>query len=275
MPARGREESMTTARRRIHLGLGLLASALAMGAASARAETTQCTPITSLPGVITAPGVYCLTGDLATRMTSGNAIEIQADNVVLDLNGHRLNGGGAGAGTTAIGIYAYQRRNVTIRNGTVYGFLKGIYVTEEGTPIVATGLLIEDMRMDRNTYIGIQVTHRAAVIRHNQVLLTGGTTVEPGAFGIGVRGSENRVLDNDIVTLTKQGLPGTTWGIYVTSDEDDYLPPTLVIANRITNADRGITFADAVISGPSKYRDNLTRGVLVPYTGGIDAGNNH
>src|SRR5262249_57244754 len=104
---------MTTERRlrRIRPVLGLLAAALGMGASSARAETTQCLPVTSVPSVITSPGVYCLIGDLATRMTSGNAIEIQADNVVLDLNGHRLNGAGGGAGTTAMGIYAFQRRN--------------------------------------------------------------------------------------------------------------------------------------------------------------------
>ena len=62
----------------------------------ARAETVNCAAITALPAVITVPGVYCLTGDLSTAMTSGNAIEIQANFAVLDMNGFKLDGHAAG-----------------------------------------------------------------------------------------------------------------------------------------------------------------------------------
>ena len=72
--------------------------------ATAQAETVNCTPITTLPAVITVQGIYCLTGNLSTAMTSGNAIEIQTNNVVLDLNGFKLGGLAAGSGTGAAGI---------------------------------------------------------------------------------------------------------------------------------------------------------------------------
>ena len=75
----------------------------------AQAETTECTVITSLPYTISTQGIYCLKGNLATSMTSGNAIEINTNNVVIDLNGYKLGGLGAGPGTTARGIHAYQR----------------------------------------------------------------------------------------------------------------------------------------------------------------------
>ena len=48
------------------------------------------TAITSPPYVIATQGVYCLTGNLSTSITTGSAIEIQANNVTLDLNGFKL-----------------------------------------------------------------------------------------------------------------------------------------------------------------------------------------
>src|SRR5712691_1804649 len=96
----------------------LVLLALVLGAAPARAETVACTPITALPAVITGQGIYCFTGHLSTAMTSGNAIDIQTNNVVLDLNGFKLGGLAAGLGTFAVGIHAIDRQNITIKNGT-------------------------------------------------------------------------------------------------------------------------------------------------------------
>jgi len=53
-----------------------VAVGLVLSAASARGETVNCTPVTSVPTTIAASGVYCLTTDLDTSMTSGNAITI-------------------------------------------------------------------------------------------------------------------------------------------------------------------------------------------------------
>ena len=97
----------------------VVAPAVVLGAAAARAETTQCTPVTGLPAVITVQGIYCLTGDLSTAITSGNAIEIATNNVILDLNGYKIGGLAAGPGTMANGIMAFGRQNVTIKNGTM------------------------------------------------------------------------------------------------------------------------------------------------------------
>ena len=79
---------------------------LATLATSVQAETINCTPITSLPATIDAQGLYCLTGNLATGQTSGNAIIINANNVTLDLNGWKVGGQAAGSGTNAAGIYS-------------------------------------------------------------------------------------------------------------------------------------------------------------------------
>ena len=37
----------------------------------AQAETVNCTAVTTAPFTISAPGIYCLTGDLTTNLASG------------------------------------------------------------------------------------------------------------------------------------------------------------------------------------------------------------
>src|SRR6266851_7708628 len=88
-----RARSISTATRGAAL---LVMLVLGMGAAGAGAETVDCTPLTTLPAVITVQGVHCLTGDLSTPAASGSAIDIQVNNVVVDLNGFTLSGLGAG-----------------------------------------------------------------------------------------------------------------------------------------------------------------------------------
>ena len=86
--------------------------------APARAETINCTAITTLPYTITTAGVYCFTGTLQTAMISGNAITINANNVIIDMNSFTLSGLSAGSSTTATGFYALHRRYITIKNGS-------------------------------------------------------------------------------------------------------------------------------------------------------------
>jgi len=176
----------------------LTLTSLLLAAPSAWAETIDCTPITTLPYVITTQGIYCLTGDLATSMTSGNAIEIQTNNVTIDLNGWKLGGLAAGAGAWTSGIYAYQRKNITIRNGTIRGFAQGIYINDASPFTTSQGHLIEDIRADKNTWIGMQVRGRGNIVRRNQVLDTGGSTLFTYAYGIYLFGPGVRALNNDI-----------------------------------------------------------------------------
>jgi len=95
----------------------LFVSGLILFSSSGRAETVICMPITSLPAQITSQGVYCLTSKRGTSITTGVAIEILTNNVVLDLNGFALGGLGGGAGTQAVGISGTNVKNVTIKNG--------------------------------------------------------------------------------------------------------------------------------------------------------------
>lgn len=242
----------------------LVLLAWVVGAAPARAETVNCTPILALPAVITEQGVYCFTGDLATAITSGNAIDIQTNNVVLDLNGFKLGGLGAGLGTVANGIFAFNRQNLTIKNGTVRGFMSGIALFGTGQ-----GHVVEDIRADHNTIRGIVVEGTGNLIRNNQVIATGGgTCCGTGTAAVGIRaaGTGPRVLNNDVIDTTSPGdvaSRGIQFPALVTGG--------LAVNNRITNADIPIEYD---LSSNGKYRDNLTFGTG-GFEGGTDAGNNN
>jgi hypothetical protein len=223
----------------------------------------QCTAITSLPTTITTQGIYCLTTDFSLNLLSGNAVTINVNNVTIDLNGHKIGNIAAGLGTTAQGFYAYQRANVTIKNGTIRGFLYGINL--DGTyPLASQGHLVEDILADRNTCVGILVFGSDSVIRHNHVVATGGYGTDNDAHGIFVTGPGNRVIDNDIITVTPTGA---SIGFGIDFEGID----GIVAGNRITEAQLGIYMVDS----STKYRDNVTTDVTTPYTGGTDAGNNN
>jgi hypothetical protein len=154
----------------------VLATSLA-AAGSARAdETTFCnTFITSLPYTINVQGHYCFNRNLSVNITTGNAITINADYVVLDLNNFKLGGGAAGPATDAIGISAFQRSNTTIRNGNIRGFAHGI-VVDGSLGTKAQNVTIENNVVDGNYKTGINVFGENIVVRHNLVTNTGGST---------------------------------------------------------------------------------------------------
>src|SRR5207244_1986247 len=109
------------------------------------------TAIAAVPFTITTPGIYCVTQEITTNLATGNAIQIDASNVVLDLNGHKLGNLTAGPGTTATGIHAVDRKNITIKNGSVRGFEFGVLLEDSGN---SSGHIVEDIRADVNTFTG-------------------------------------------------------------------------------------------------------------------------
>jgi len=266
---------------------------LLLTAPGAWAETIDCTPITTLPYVITVQGIYCFTGNLATSMATGRAIDIQTNNVTIDLNGWKLGGLAAGAGTLTQGISAFQRKNITIRNGIIRGFFYGIRLDDNSPYTTSQGHLIEDIRADQNTWTGIEVRGRGNTVRRNQVVDTGGSTERSWVYGIQLRGPGGRVLNNDIsgtaatASSPARGLyfssadgavvegnriddvssGGNTYGVFINSSND-----VLVRGNSIISASTGIMYN----ASTGKYKDNLTSGVIIPFNGGgIDAGGNN
>ena len=259
----------------------------------AQAETTNCTAVTTLPHIINAQGVYCLTGNLSTKITSGNAITINTNNVSLDLNGFKLGGLGAGDSTQAFGIFADQRKNITIRNGIIRGFRAGIWFGDIFPYTTSQGHLVEDILADQNTVNGIKVFGRGNTIRRNQVVDTGGSTIFALATGIEVIGPGNDVLNNRIATTTARStgdakgiflsiahasvvqdnrigettaVDGDSYGIYI-----DFSDHVTARNNTITTADYGLFYTNST----GKYMGNLTADIaMAAFTGGTAVGTN-
>jgi hypothetical protein len=250
-----------------------------------RAETLNCTPVTALPAVISTQGIYCLTGNLATAQTSGNAIEITANNVTLDLNGWKVGGQAAGTGTKAIGIYS-AAANVTIKNGIVRGFLEGIALTGRGA-------VVRDMLIDQNTYVGISVNGPGAVVEHNQVVDTGPSTAFSflDALGIYATVSANgaTISNNTVSGLTPTGI-GDEFGIIANGPNStvrdnvvsDSARPTgggtsfgieqvnsIAVNNTVSNFDYGIYTLTAGI-----YAYNTLFNCTTAYSGGTAGAGN-
>lgn len=257
------------------------------------AETTNCTVIGMLPYTITAQGVYCFKKHLATNMTEGNAIEINTNNVVIDLNGYKLGGLAAGDSTRAYGIYAHQRKNITLKNGTIRGFSNAIRLTDSYPYTTSEGHVIEDIRADKNTWIALHIQGRGNIVRNNIIVDTGGSTNSNSPLGIWIEGPGNRIFNNEIVDTVTTAVGGYPTGMFVGGDGciaeqnnisnsnvhdsiassgihfanyDDFL----AIGNNILGYRNGINML-----GSAKYRDNTTSNVTSAYSGGTDIGNNN
>lgn len=176
---------------------------------SAHAEVQDCTEITTLPAVITVQGIYCLKHNLVTSITTGNAIEIQTNNVTIDLNGWKLGGSAAGAGTDAIGIYANERKNITVRNGTIRGFYRGIYL--DGS--TGFGHIIEGIRADGNKFTSLRVKGDNVIVRNNQIINTGDTDNGGIAYGILVTDGRNVLITGNVISGVTE--TATVYGIRV------------------------------------------------------------
>jgi len=188
--------------------------------------------ITSIPTVISTQGTWCLKQDLATAMTSGNAITINTNNVTVDCNDYKLGGLAAGIGTQAWGISATDHLNATVRHCNIRGFEYGIVFQGSGSG----GHTIEDNRFDNNTDTGIYVSGDGSVVRRNRVFDSGGSTSFQDAWGIYSNDSVD-ILDNTISGVAATaGSGGSAVGIQTTNDLD-----SSISGNRI----RGLLHAGA------------------------------
>jgi hypothetical protein len=254
----------------------------------ARADTTVCTAkITVVPFTINAPGSYCLDKHLSTAATAtSNAITINADFVSLDLNGFKLDGSASAPGARK-GVYATGRRGIVVRNGVIRGFGRGISL--EG---VGGGHLADEVRVESNATAGIWLEGPRSMVRNCRVSSIQPATDDTSAVGIFVAGSQVRVAGNDVLDTTATGngvarsivvegadssvvennrisntaLAERSTGIFLTGGVDH-----LLVGNFLSTLDIGLQFGSEAFG---KYRDTLTSGVMSPFNGGSDAGNN-
>jgi len=192
------------------------------------AETTECTVITSVPIIISKQGVYCFKQNIGTNISTGAAIEIQTNNVTIDFNGFKLGGLAAGLGTSAYGVNATDRLNITLRNGNIRGFSAGIYLVGAS----GGGHVVEESQLDGNTWVGIWTDGNGNLLRGNRVIATGGSNVLEDAYGIVSSGSGGSILNNEIYGTFDEAFENA-FGVYVVSDG------TVLQGNRVKQTESG------------------------------------
>lgn len=241
--------------------------ALMLSVTPAKAETTLCTPVTSLPSVISAPGVYCLTADMSTNITTGNAILVDANNVTLDCNGYKIGGLAGGPASLAFGIRSTARSNITVRNCNVRGFRAGIAI---GGSVESVGNVVEDNRLDGNQRFGIVVDGSAGVVRRNIVVDTG--SVDPESTHVGIYAtpiaiyvsSGADVIDNTIDGVIGQDAEGS-FAAGIAAGTGSSRTGSVIARNRIRGVQSGLAaYGIRVYLGRQVIRDNVLHAYATP-----------
>lgn len=217
-----------------------------------------CRPINSVPTTITTSGTYCFSRDLSTSINGSMdaAIRIEADDVILDLRGHVLDGSPADIATTqAQGILAEDRQNITVRNGTVRGFETAIRLQDTTAPRDDTGgHLVTNMRAEGSAAFGIHVSGRGNRVVNNLVLNTGGGLLGPGSgyemSGISFTGPDSRIVGNDIINVHNTSEE-SAWG--VATGGDGVSTGSIVEGNRISNLSATVAPYGVIGIGPDGY----------------------
>ncbi|MFP9193630.1 right-handed parallel beta-helix repeat-containing protein, partial [Natrialbaceae archaeon A-CW1-1] len=128
--------------------------------------------------VIHFPGTYTLAGDLAGSQT---CIEITADDVVLDGQGHTLEGIDVDDDGTQYGIHVNDADNVSISDVTLDGWDTGLYVA--GSNGVFTDVLVENggTGAEFGNAHDNEVTNLTVRYTENRALTVGGFTHIPAS----------------------------------------------------------------------------------------------
>jgi len=262
-----------------------LIATLLFSAPSEAAKTIKKLPIT-----IKKSGTYVLKKDQVYKNSSGAAIAVEAPNVTIDLGGFLLSTDALANDTNGtIGISWAGTGMLTVRNGTVRGFLHGLQL--EG--VIGSGrVTVEDVIVEGSGSIGIRAAAEAVTVRSCQVRNTGFVTtgVVFIIVGISVTAATSRIehcrVDNlltpggqDLRGIESQAARGSTIhanevrsaiqfdiGIAVFLGTANF-----VTDNAIANCVVGLGFINPA---QGKYRDNLTEDCATPFQGGTSVGTN-
>ena len=185
---------------------------------------------------------------------------------------------------------AFERRHITIRNGTVRGFNTAIQIN--GAKI-SRSHLVEYLRVTDNAGSGIAVQGDGSVVRHN-MLLNNGYAAGPGArfallaTGDGVHVTDNQVIDSGrrrdqrgrrhpvgrARALPSSAMSSATPKIGIHNSRGILISVgatgrSSIVNNRVVNMKIGIFNTGG---GSTVFMDNTVGGATTPFLGGVMAG---
>lgn len=165
------------------------------------------TPISLLPFVITQPGSYYLTGNLATE---SHGILVNAPDVTIDMMGFAITGPNT-TDFTGIRVDLVPGGNFTLSNGTIRNFARGVYCIDDvGT---GGGSTIVGVRIENIGETGVHLVSRTNLIRDCYVESVAGIPSAPTGIsvasgviencrvfgcGVGYVASDGSVLHNSV-----------------------------------------------------------------------------
>ncbi|GEM_PF-4198159 len=152
-----------------------------LAATTVATATGGAIPIWQVPVTIDQPGAYYLSRDISATDTGAALITIAADDVTLDLAGHRVER--TDTRGDVIGT-ASNPANVTIRNGTVIGGANGVNL--ENIAGSSFSVRVENLTVRDAAADGIRVATGYEVLVPSHVLIRDNLVADSGANGIRV-----------------------------------------------------------------------------------------
>jgi len=253
------------------------------------ARADNCSVINAIPHVIRAPGNYCVASDLEASLTGGKAISIASDNVTLDLQGHAVKSRLDSGDDDGVGIYAFGKMNVVVKNGSVIGFKYGIWLNDDVPYKRSHDNIVENITVDASGQIGIWILGANNIVRNNHVSHSGKSALNTETvYGILSSGNVVHIHNNDVSEM-RHAAGSTANSIAIRESKDAF-----VENNRLTNITNGdgmsfginvsqsnnVSINSNVIAGMThgvffdktsdgKYVGNVTTEMMVrAYTGG-------
>jgi len=166
--------------------------------------TTYITDCTS----ITQPGEYVLANDISSGAST--CIDIEADNVTLDCQGHTIGGFGSGSG-----IYVGGHNYVTIKNCVLSNRYYGIYLSSSSNNIISNNIINSnrygiylDSSSNNNTISNNNVNANSWSIylsSSSNNIISNNTANDNVFDGIYLELSSNNIISNNIVNDNAEG----------------------------------------------------------------------
>ncbi|MGH9281045.1 MAG: right-handed parallel beta-helix repeat-containing protein [Acidimicrobiales bacterium] len=183
-----------------------------------------------LVGVAGAAPIACGTQLMASTVlqadvgpcATDHGLGIYADNVVLDLNGHKVFG--TAERREDIGIFVAARNGAVVRNGTVTGFRDGVYAASSSNTTITGMTVVDNIGVTEGSHAGAGIVVSLgdnnavirSIVRHN-----GPTAGIQVAMATRTRIEGNVIVGNNIARSGIGGhgeiLGNDDMGIYIVS----------------------------------------------------------
>ncbi len=255
---------------RLLSALSLIASAACLSAAPALAQSAAPVPaptiITSAPYTITTAGYYQLGANLnydGNGSTNDAIITVNASNVTLDFGGHYIAGPTNNTATQLYGVYANERANLVIQNGTVSSCSIGVFLYGNGSTTTNNrNARLLNMTLTKCYYVGAEIRGGISPEFDSCHVSSIGGSTSNNNFAVGLYFYDctaSKAVNNSVSEVAITG--GTNgYGIVL---------PTYAVGNFITGCSYGLEAA-------TKYKDNLTSSCATSfYDCTTDVGNNN